>query len=89
MARSKEVVSAYLAQKAKAELNKVPDHKICLRLQAIISSADYPLDTVSAVLGASRQTIWRWVKRFASKGVAGLYDNTIRSSTCQVKQGAM
>jgi len=74
MPRPKEVIDIDLLQRAKEALNNVPDHKICLRLQAIISSARHPLHLVTAVLGTSRVSLWRWTKRFASKGVAGLID---------------
>ena len=74
MPRPKEVISVDLVQRAKEALNNVPDHKICLRLQAIISSAQHPLHLVTTILGTSRVSLWRWTKRFSSKGVAGLID---------------
>jgi transposase len=74
MPRPKEVIDIDLVQRAKEALNNVPDHKICLRLQAIISSARHPLHLVTDVLGTSRVSLWRWTKRFSSQGVAGLID---------------
>ncbi len=74
MARPKAVINEDLARAAATELSKIGDHKICLRLQAIISSAAYPITTVAKVLGFSRVEVWRWIKRFAKEGVAGLYD---------------
>ncbi len=74
MARPQAVIDATLAEKAEAALKSFPDSKVCLRLQAIISSARYPLSLVSSVFGIDRTTLWRWIKRFAAKGIAGLAD---------------
>jgi len=51
MARPKTVVNVALAQEAEQAMKVIPDHQICLRLQAIISSASYPINLVS-------QNIW-------------------------------
>jgi len=74
MARPKAVIDATLAEKAEAALKAFPDSKVCIRLKAIISSASYPISLVSSVFGTDRTTLWRWIKRFASKGIAGLAD---------------
>jgi transposase len=74
MARPKAVIDATLAEKAEDALKTLPDSKVCIRLKAIISSARYPISLVSSVFGTDRTTLWRWIKRFASKGVAGLAD---------------
>jgi hypothetical protein len=69
MARPKAVIDATLAEKAEAALKALPDSKVCIRLKAIISSARYPISLVSSVFGTDRTTLWRWSKRFASKGI--------------------
>jgi transposase len=74
MARPKAVIDAVLAEKAEAALKALPDSKVCIRLKAIISSARYPISLVSSVFGTDRTTLWRWIKRFSSKGIAGLAD---------------
>jgi transposase len=74
MARPKAVIDATLAEKAEAALKDLPHCKVCIRLKAIISSARYPLSLVSSVFGTGRTTLWRWIKRFSSKGIAGLAD---------------
>ncbi|MBM4284534.1 MAG: transposase [Deltaproteobacteria bacterium] len=74
MGRPKAVIDATLAEKAEAALKALPDSKVCIRLKAIISSARYPIRLVSSVFGTDRTTLWRWIKRFASKGIAGLAD---------------
>jgi len=74
MARPKAVIDAALAEKAEAVLKDLPNCKACIRLKAIISSARYPISLVSSVFGTDRTTLWRWIKRFASEGVAGLAD---------------
>jgi len=74
MARPKAVIDATLAEKATAALKALPDSKVCIRLKAIISSARYPISLVSSIFGTDRTTLWRWIKRFASKGIAGLAD---------------
>ena len=72
MARPKAVIDATWAEQAEAALKGLPDSKVCLRLKAIISSAHDPISLVSSVFGTDRTTLWRWIKRFAAKGIAGL-----------------
>jgi transposase len=74
MARPKEVFDEDLAIQAKAAMEKLQDHKLCNRLQAIASCANQPVNTVAAVMGVSRHTIWRWAERFRSQGIDGLRD---------------
>ena len=74
MARPKEVIDAELANRARQELKKFQDHKICVRLQAIVSCAEHPVSLVASIFGASRQTLWRWIKRFKERGADGLRD---------------
>jgi Homeodomain-like domain len=66
------VIDAALAEKAEVTLKALPDANVCIRLKAIISSAHYPINLVSDVFGTNRTTLWRWIKRFASKGISGL-----------------
>lgn len=74
MARPKEVIDAELAKKAREELKNILDHKISMRLQAISSCAEHPISLVASIFGASRQTLWRWIKRFKERGADGLRD---------------
>jgi len=76
MARPKTVIDATLAEQAEAALKDLPNCKVCIRLKAIISSARYPISLVSSVFGTDRTTLWRWIKRFASKGLPGLMDKS-------------
>jgi transposase len=76
MARPKALIDAALAEKAAVALKALPDAKVCIRLKAIISSARYPINLVSDIFGTNRTTLWRWIKRFASKGIAGLRDES-------------
>lgn len=76
MGRPKEVVDVHLAERAAAAIKEIPDHKVCLRLQAIASSASHPISLVSSIFGTSRQTLWRWIKRFAAEGARGLQDSS-------------
>ena len=54
MARPKEVIDIQLAEKARVELKRITDHKICFRLQGIISSSKYPIHHVASIMGISR-----------------------------------
>ena len=74
MSRPKREITRELAQQAEAELKKIEDHKVCYRLQAIISSARFPVDVVASVLGVHRSTVFKWIARFREQGVAGLID---------------
>jgi transposase len=74
MGRPKAVIDATLVEKAEAALKDFPNCKVCIRLKAIISCARYPIGLVGSVFGTDRTTLWRWIKRFSSKGIAGLAD---------------
>ena len=74
MARPKRIIDAALAEKAEVALKEVPKYRVGVKLQAIISSARYPMTLVSNVLGTDRTTLRRWIKRFDSRGIDGLTD---------------
>ena len=74
MARPKELINAKLTAQAKADLQRIKDHKICQRLQAIISSEHHSITTVASINGVGRDTIWRWIKNYRQAGLAGLQD---------------
>ena len=74
MARPKKIIDAALAEEAEFALKGAPEYKIGVRLQAIISSAQYPITLVSKVLRTDRTTLRRWIKRFSAKGIDGLAD---------------
>ncbi len=75
MGRSKNVVDANLADRARKELGQIRDAKLCLRLQAIASCEQYPVNMVAVVLGVSRRSVWQWAKRFKEQGLAGLREH--------------
>jgi len=74
MARPKEVIDRKLAEKARIELEKIADHKLCQKLQAIVSSAEYPIKVVAEINGVGPDTIWRWITSFRQRGLEGLKD---------------
>jgi transposase len=84
-------VTQALAKRAKEELRGIANHKVCFSLQAIISSARYPVDVVAPVLGIHRSTIFKWVKQYNEQGIKGLIEkqkghNPSKLSTQQKKQ---
>ena len=48
------------------------------RLLLVQRTQDRPVAHVAAELGVSRQTAYRWVRRYASEGAAGLLDRSSR-----------
>ena len=74
MARPKEILNDELCRKAKLEMEKLSDSKLCFRLQSIISSGKQPINIVADVMGINRTTLWRWIKRFNLYGIDGLRD---------------
>ena len=74
MARPKEAFDEALAIQAKAAMEKLKDSKLCFRLQAIASCSNQSVNTVAAVMGVSRHTIWRLAERFRNQGLEGLRD---------------
>lgn len=76
MARPKEVIDEELCRKAELEMERLSDHKLCFRLQSIISSGKQPMNLVANVMGINRTTLWRWIKSFNSDGINGLCDES-------------
>lgn len=74
MARPKEIIDEELVLQAKRELEKLSDYKVCIRLKAIISCKDYPINHVSKIMGFHRSSLWKWIKLFQEGGVLALYD---------------
>jgi len=63
-----------LAKRAEEELKEIANHKICFRLQAIISSARYSVTVVAPVMGVHRSTVFKWIKEYSEQGTEGLID---------------
>lgn len=74
MARPKKLATPELAEKAKAELEKIPSGKLAVRLNAIAASAQLPVATVCQVVGITPPTLFQWIKRFRENGREGLSD---------------
>lgn len=74
MGRPKEVIDEGVVQRAEEELKKIKNHKVAIKLQAVISSGRHRIGDVASVMGVSRQTIWVWIRNFRDKGVEGLGD---------------
>ena len=72
MGRPKEVIDAQLVERAREELGRMRESKLCLRLQAIISCERSPVNVVAVVFGVSRRSVWQWARRFKEQGVEGL-----------------
>ena len=63
-----------MVEKAKKALREIKDHKIALRLQAIIIAGRYKLREVGEILGVSSHSIRLWAIRFREGGIEGLRD---------------
>ena len=74
MSRPKSLIDKDLYDKARSEKKNLKDHVLCTRLQAIISTETQPIQTVAFVIGISRMTLWRWIRKFRLLGISGLYD---------------
>lgn len=74
MSRHQEIVDAELAERARRELGGRSEARIGKRLQAIVSCATHPVQTVAEVFGVHRRTVWQWATRFRAEGIAGLED---------------
>ena len=74
MGRHKELLDEDLALQAKKDLEQMNNYKVCIRLKAIMSYKDFPINHVSKVMGFHRSTLWLWIKRFKDGGAKALYD---------------
>jgi len=72
MARPKSVIDESLFKQAKNDLSQIKVHNVCLRLQAIISSYNYPISVVAEVLGVHSATVWRWIRLYRKGGAKAL-----------------
>jgi len=73
MARPKSVFLEDLAERARADLETLDQHKITLKLRAIIAAAKYPVGVVAEILDVAAETVWRWAKAYQKEGLEGLY----------------
>ena len=64
----------YATETTEDVLSELKDSKVCIRLQAIISSADHPINQVADIIGVTRQTLSRWIRDFQKMGIEGLMD---------------
>lgn len=58
---------------AKADMDRLDHHKVLQKLQAIVASSSFPMETVAQVMGVAAETIWRWTKAYKKHGLEGLY----------------
>jgi transposase len=74
MSRPKAIVTLELVHAAEAELAKIREGHIIVRLKAIIAAQQYPITVVMGILGVSRASIFNWIRDFKREGRAGLQD---------------
>ena len=74
MGRPKELIDAKLIAAARAELRQYAGQRVYLRLLAVVKAGDYSLVEVASFCEVSRETIWRWIKKFQQGGVEALFD---------------
>jgi len=72
MARPKRSLMQAIAKRAEEELKEIANHKVCFCLQAIISSAKYPVDVVAPVFGIHRSTLFKWIREYNDQCIEGL-----------------
>lgn len=87
MARPKELINEELVGRAKEALNEKPEHKLGVKLQAIISSFHHSNQNVSEILGITRQALSIWIRRFREKGIEGLSDKPKGHAPSKLTQG--
>ena len=75
MGRPKEVVDKDLVERARRELDRLPEAKVAVRLQAIVSCAEFSMNTVASVFGVSRRAVWQWARKFRDGGLEALRDH--------------
>jgi len=58
---------------APAAAETLDQHKITLKLRAIIAAAKYPTGVVAEIFDVTAETIWRWAKSYQKEGLEGLH----------------
>ena len=74
MPRTGKKTDRTILKMAESELKKIPGSKEVIRLKAIIASERYPVKQVADIFSVSPRTLFRWINKFKSHGVAGLID---------------
>ena len=74
MARPKNLICEAAAVRARAQIRRIHDHQLCVRLKAIMSCYDHPKSLVASVFGITPATLRRWVRNFEQAGLDGLRD---------------
>ena len=74
MARPKRSIDQQLLEEARTQLKEFRHGKVYLRLVVIVKAGEHPIAETAGFFGISRNTVFRWIKRFREEGVEGLYD---------------
>lgn len=59
---------------AEEALSQTRDPRLRFKLRAILSCSCHSVKDVADIMGVSRQTLWRWIKRFREEELEGLSD---------------
>ena len=86
MGRPKEIIDCELAKEAAKQLKKFKNQRIYLRLLVISKAADYSITQLAQFFGISCDTITRWIHRFKTQGIKGLYDRPKGHNPSKLKQ---
>lgn len=76
MARPKRSIDQRLVEEAQMRLKELRHGKVYLRLLVIVNAGEHPIAETARFFGISRNTIFRWIRRFRQDGVEGLYDRS-------------
>ena len=74
MARPKRSIDQRLVEEAQMQFKEFGYGRVYLRLLVIVRAGEHPIAETARFFGISRNTIFRWIRRFRQNGVEGLYD---------------
>lgn len=75
MGRPKSIINPELVAQAEKELQGLTNGKLAVRLQAIKSCGNNPIQKVAEIIGVGRQALWSWIRDFKEHGIDGLQDS--------------
>ena len=74
MPRPKEIIDDELVAEARKMMHQIPDYRVAIKLQALVSSRIYPIKQVAEIFGIGRQSLRNWILAFRKQGIIGLID---------------
>jgi transposase len=86
MARPKEIINQEVVLAAEKYLKDFENHRVYVRLLAIVKAGDHSITEVAKFFQVSRDTLTNWIKNFRDFGIEGLLDKPKGHNPSKLKE---